>query len=127
MSVHFVTSLRRRGCAHLPDRDWPRPTGEKRRTRSQGASTCSYLPLDGRGETTGPDLAIVKLLIGLPESSRQFPIAALYEAFAPIKAPVLHTAGHRLEDQCILARDRDDLGLSRAVRRLVELGLIPKK
>jgi len=132
MSGHFATSAVRRRwgvCdlyARRQDAGWPRREREERRTRAQDRSTLSYLALDGQDASRGLELAIIELVVSSPEYCRHFPLAALSEAFEPVRLSVLHAALRRLEEQGILIQSQDGLGLSCPVRALVDLGLIPQ-
>jgi hypothetical protein len=133
MNGHIANSAVRRRwglCATYARQQrtgYPRRAREERRTRSHGGSTRSYLARGGREVSGSLELAITNLFIGSPEYPRQLPFAALSEAFEPVQRHVLLAALHRLEEQGILARSREGLGLSPAVRGLVDFGLIPKK
>jgi hypothetical protein len=132
MSSHLETAAVRRRwriCATYAgeqEASWPRRAREKARARARPRSTCSYLALDGRGDSDSLELAILKLVIGSPERSRHFPVEALQEVFEPICPADFHAALGQLEQHGILVKRGDLVELAGTTLHLVDLGLIPR-
>jgi len=132
MSGHLATSaVRRRWAlcktyARQQDASWPRREREARPTSTQDGSARTYLAFDAQGDSRGLELAIVQLLVGSPEYPRQVSLAALSAVFEPVRPAELQAALRQLEAKGVVIRSQDGLGLSRPVRRLVDLGLIPQ-
>lgn len=128
MSNHFATTAVRRRwgvCATYArqrEASWPRRAREK----VLDNSTYSYLALDARGDSHGLELAILKLIIGSPERSRHFPVAALREAFQPIRPNGLDSALALLEQHGAVIRRGEFIRLARPVQHLVDLGFVPR-
>jgi hypothetical protein len=119
---------RRRVCATYAlqqDLQSPRRAREERRTKTKDGSTHSYLAMDRGEDSRGLELAIVELVVGSPEPFRLLPIAALTAAFDPVRPQELSGALRRLEQHGLLTRRGESFQLSRSVRRLIDLGLIP--
>jgi hypothetical protein len=132
MSKRFATTAVRRrwgACAtYARQREaaWPRRSREKSSAGGPASSTYSYLALYGGGDSHGLELAILKLIIDSPERSRCFPVSALLEAFKLIRPAVFDEALACLQQQGILIRRGELIGLTRPVRSLVDLGLKPR-
>lgn len=132
MSEHLANrAVRRRqrvcdASAGAQEASWPRRARQAARARVQATSNFSYLALDGGGGSHSLELAILKLVIGsFQNGSHYLPVSALRAAFEPIRLADFLAALARLEKRRIFNRDGDLIGLTRPVRRLVDLGLIP--
>jgi hypothetical protein len=131
MSRHLTTTAVRRRwrvCESYvggQELNWPPRAREKARAVIRGGSTHSYLALDARRGSRGLELAIVKLLAGSPERSRQLPIAAVSAALEPVRPAEFDEALARLEEQGVVFIHGDLVGLAHPVQHL-DLGLIPR-
>ncbi|HEY5429613.1 MAG TPA: hypothetical protein VIK04_10895 [Solirubrobacteraceae bacterium] len=132
MSKHFATTAVRRRwgvCATYArqhEASWPRRAREKARAGVRGDSTYSYLALVGEGDSRSLELAILKLIIGNPKRSQRFPVAALREAFEPIRPTDFDAALALLEQHGAVIRRGELIRLARHVQHLVDLGFTPR-